>query len=394
MTICRNWYTTYHKAGETFSSLIPDHTQGCESSNSTTPQWVTEFVVLTQATMIIGLAFLAYVMWRSMRRYSTDWYRLVGAYLVGTIGVPVSLALAPSTGGFNRIAGFGILVHNLAELFIVIRIWFGNEVNLNRQLTGSKVAILYVWIIMFLVTLLPLLPLFVILMLQGAFLDWMLVYTFYNCGDYMQKRSSGGKYFWFGFAAAFTHILSIQPLFFGFATTYAVLNGITVIFLIPTFILYVWFASADESHATNIIDPIITDQVYQTWDMNQTLHRIEIGVEKSRGFYIPPLQQPLVQQPLIQSPQLAMDSKLAQQKSSSVPLDDIEMARIESNKNSGKLITEVLEEGLFYLNQNDKRVAARYFKRIVILSFLSALIDGAIVLFSPCYIDVEKLVCN
>lgn len=66
--------------------------------------------------MIVGLLFLLYVMYRSCSKNRTDWYRLIGVYILGTIGVPLSIKLGPSEGGFNRILGFGILTHNAAEV--------------------------------------------------------------------------------------------------------------------------------------------------------------------------------------------------------------------------------------------------------------------------------------
>ena len=58
----------------------------------------------------------------------------------------------------------------------------------------------------------------------------------------------------FGFLAALTHILSIQTLFFNMAVpTFKYGGAITVVFLMPTFILYIFFSSANPQIVPKII---------------------------------------------------------------------------------------------------------------------------------------------
>ena len=58
----------------------------------------------------------------------------------------------------------------------------------------------------------------------------------------------------FGVAAALCHIITIQPLFFMMALpNFAFGGAITVIFLMPTFILYIIFSSSDGNKVPRIV---------------------------------------------------------------------------------------------------------------------------------------------
>ena len=130
--------------------------------------------IFVPITMILGLLFLILVLWRSCNKTQIDWYRLIAIYIAVTLGVPLSLALGPSGGGFNRVMGFGILIHNLGEMFILNHVWFGDVGHKTkkdgkpRNRFAGILAILYVWVIMALISFLePLWLLFFILMVQG-----------------------------------------------------------------------------------------------------------------------------------------------------------------------------------------------------------------------------------
>ena len=100
--------------------------------------------------------------------------------------------------------GFGIVIHNLAEFFIVFNVWFG-AVN-----TNALPMILYVWAYTIAETFLPLTVLFFVGMFQGAFLDFLLVATFYNVMVYSNqerrtkylKKRNRSCYLCMGFGAA------------------------------------------------------------------------------------------------------------------------------------------------------------------------------------------------
>lgn len=92
---------------------------------------------------------------------------------------------------------------------------------------------------------------------SGAFCDWALVGSFLRLGYWMDHDGAGGGevhrktmgcYGGLATAAAILHILSIQPLFVGIAASWAALNAYTVVLLVPTFILYIWFSVADKAH--------------------------------------------------------------------------------------------------------------------------------------------------
>lgn len=152
------------------------------------------------------------------------------------------------------------MVHNMAELFVLGRVWRGVRPNTLTSF-GVQCAVMYVWVILTLIVIVPLSPLFLILMLQGAWCDWTVVATFYYVGqalEYKSKDKSKGKcdtHCNFGLTAAITHILSIQPLFLGFASAIKVLDGIIILCLIPTFIIYIWFAAAGSQDVTHLIEP-------------------------------------------------------------------------------------------------------------------------------------------
>ena len=91
----------------------------------------------------------------------------------------------------------------------------------------------------------------------GAFCDWTLVGTFYYLGKWMDRKGPDDSgylgYGTLGMAAACTHILSIQPLFFGIAYAWITLAAPTIFLLMPTFILYIWFSAADKDKKPIVI---------------------------------------------------------------------------------------------------------------------------------------------
>ena len=163
MSCSDDWYETKFYGNDTFSVLQPKQAIKCyDTLVNDVSKSGKETGLIVAITMIAGLLFLLYIMCKSCTTVGIDWYRLLAVYILGTIGVPLSLALGPSQPGFNKIAGFGILVHNLGEWFIIDRVWFG------AKFCTALAPICYVWIIMALIVFIPHTPLFLILMLQGT----------------------------------------------------------------------------------------------------------------------------------------------------------------------------------------------------------------------------------
>lgn len=289
---------TYFVDGNDWGMLAP-RSAICPHGHTDSTNWVKETSTMVEITMILGLIFIALVLARACSRTRVDWYRIIFLYVIGTLGVPLSIAIGPKYGGFNRIEGFGIMVHNMAEWFILSALWFGLdphdgndkdrdpcrkctncccsccESENSRNSVGPRFIVMYLWAMMTAISFLPLSPLFLIAMIQGSFCDWFLVLTFGVTAQKMQEH--GGKYWWYGFSAALMHILTIQPLFVGFSLTYSILNGITVMFLIPTFIIYLWFASADAHTVVNVISPNPTGAFMMDKRRNILLKRLVNG---------------------------------------------------------------------------------------------------------------------
>jgi hypothetical protein len=318
-----------------------------------------------------------------------DWYRLIAIYLVGTIGVVLSIAVGPNEGGFNRILGFGIMVHNVAEMLILGHIWFGNT-NKNDKSNGfgSFYVIMYIWVILTLIAFLGEAPLFFLLMLQGGFCDWSLVATFFFMGHWMDRknehRSKMHGYGKFGTAAAVTHILSIQPLFLGIATSWTTLNAITVVLLVPTFILYIWFTAADADNR-----PIIS-QPAPSSNSSLNMKRNEYLSEMTKLLRIAPTTQ---------------DVELKQRRSGGTEeqQDDSKDAEVEmedsvSKKDDEAVVftiktmdyVDIIREGLTYIEPAN----VKWMKVVALFGALMSVMDATLVFFMPCMVDFSDVVCN
>eukprot|EP01084_Bolivina_argentea_P257600 434039_1 len=219
---CPNWYQE-HLYDDSFlglSVLQPKNIIGC---------YEVEDAPLDQKTLIIEmcmygvLIFVGCVGFRSCNRKSLDFYRLFTFYTFATIAVPLAIRISPyrQHSGFNRMLGFGILIHNMAEFYIIVNSWFGSF-----RATALSL-ILYVWAFTCFQIFLSLQWLFFVGMLQGAFLDYVLVGTFYYIYKFVSNPALKSKYIkktnrkcyaCLGFAAAILHITSILPLFIGFST--------------------------------------------------------------------------------------------------------------------------------------------------------------------------------
>lgn len=173
-----------------------------------------------------------------------------------------------------------------------------------------------------------------------------------------------------GIAAALTHILSIQPLFFGIALTSFTLKGITVGLLMPTFILYVWFAAADKAKRPFILQPSEHSTAALDEDRNNLLIKL-IGSEADESV-----------------------------KAKSVELEDLNYAgyAAAAKKEIGKkakafTYDEMIGTGLWYYEGKDKFPNQVWGKVVAAFGITMAVGNSTLVLFSPCMIDMKAMVC-
>eukprot|EP01084_Bolivina_argentea_P049750 91491_1 len=395
MSCKSGWYKTHFYPGESFAVVQPSKVIECTENTTTTttesPASLSEAETATMVfiTMLLGLLFLFFVMMRSCSKTRSDWYRLIGVYILGTIGVPISITFAPAYGGFNRVVGFGILVHNMGELLIISHIWFG-DVNHKQQTNYNRYAgiftVLYVWVIMTLIAFLPQTPLFLVLMIQGASCDWTLVGTMIYLGIWMHTKAPSGDIHhksmgWFssfGIAAAVIHILSIQPLFFGFATSWSLLNVITVILLMPTFIIYIIFAAADRHKSPIIIQPNSTTNVYLNSQRNEILKEM-----LNQGTMNPMSELKQRNNNMDKAQDIKEDDRDEEQK-------ELLKTREQDSDDHEISYGEVIRRGLVFMDSEGKK----WMKICIGSGVTIAVINSLIVFFSPCYIDVTKFVCD
>ena len=136
MSCSDNWYQEVFYPGETFAVLQPkkmicigsetsDHA-GEQEENVVSPSLV-QFATVMMMQLYLGSLIILFILYRSCSREKTDAFRLVFIYLIGTVGFAISLTLGPSTGGFTKLLGWGIMLHNMVEWFIISRIWVGDK---------------------------------------------------------------------------------------------------------------------------------------------------------------------------------------------------------------------------------------------------------------------------
>jgi hypothetical protein len=445
-----NWYETVFYDNERWSVIQPkksichqnpDHSQ-TETVTSTSP-WLIEFGTTMQLQFLLGAGFLLFVLYRSCSRTMVDPYRLILVYLVCTMPFMLALVLGPGTGGFHRLIGYAVLIHNLAEWFIINRIWIG------RFAGNSLLSILYVTIFLVGICFVPLAPLYSIAMFQGAFCDYCLLITFSKTSDWLKKHNNpeGAKYLHIAMAASILHLFSIQPLFFGLALAYQTLLFMTTMFLVPTFILYTVFAIGVSGHQTsNILNPAFGYNVaglQLSQKTNELLEKLLISSRRKKddAYYDDDDEN--------RSPH--DDVVVAEQKESQVLLqvtnnneeaaatgtgdgDDVEMEivakqtteQIQDRKQSMAVTAKVDEimadfceeyqahggdlekvdlkrslqgKDFFYaliiggLANIDPEMKI-WQKRIYAISTVCAIINTLLVIFSPCYLDFSATICG
>lgn len=166
MSCADNWYQEVFYPGETFAVLQPkkmicivsdSDTQnaGEEEENTVSPE-LRQFATVMMMQLYLGSLIILFILYRSCSRKKTDAFRLVFIYLIGTVGFALSLNFGASTGGFTKMLGWGVMVHNVAEWFIISRLWFG------EKLVNAIPALLYLITFVIIITLCPLAPLWFI----------------------------------------------------------------------------------------------------------------------------------------------------------------------------------------------------------------------------------------
>jgi len=407
MSCASGWYENYfYNDSKPYSSLVPSKLIDCHSAADDSAK---QLANMLQVTMLLGMVFLLFVMYRSCNKNRTDWYRLIAVYIAGTIGVPISILLGPTEGGFNRIIGFGILVHNAAEIMILGHIWFGDVNNPKASNKyGAMWILMYVWAIMAMIAFVPEVALFYILMLQGAFCDWSLVGSFIYMGYWMdhdaagsQQRKEMGCYGKLGAAAAITHILSIHPLFIAIASSWLTLAGATIALLIPTFILYIWFTAADKHHRPIVMQPHVSDEMLLDAQRNRLLKKV------AKELRPPPNSENELKQrhqgDVVSGADCTVDVS-----SSNEPMyplvsrvmaavDDRENAAREAaaNDKSQRTYGDIIRIGLLNIGSDDDRKSnSKWMKIIAFAAFLVDAIDVTLIFFLPCMVDFSDQVCD
>merc|ERR550539_246601 len=205
-----NWYTITSYDDLTFTVLQPkkmvchNYADGDDSSVS-----YDEFQLMMRIYFHAGSALILFILYRSCSKQHVDAFRLIFIYLFGTwlFGFMFEQTCINHVG-FNRLMGYGVMVHNIGEWFLISRIWFGD-----RSVTAMP-ALCYLLSFVLLVTMCPLVPLFFIGMLQGATVDFLLVITLITLYRWTQQKAESGaiqsrrKYMCYGLWAAILHLVS------------------------------------------------------------------------------------------------------------------------------------------------------------------------------------------
>ncbi|ETO15732.1 hypothetical protein RFI_21631, partial [Reticulomyxa filosa] len=142
-------------------------------------------------------------------------------------------------------AGFAVIIHNFAELYMLRIIWFGRDYDSYKLIA---VVVLYVFLMTTFLIFLPINLLYLVAMVQGATLDYLFCITCPLIAWEIRCRYRHHTDWLLASIAAMIHILSIQPLFIGLAIGNGRVTGIPVLGLFPTFLLYIYFAGRETGH--------------------------------------------------------------------------------------------------------------------------------------------------
>jgi len=330
-------------------------------------------------------AIILFILYRSCSKRRVDAFRLIFVYLLGTwMFGTVFQQTQLEHAGFNRLLGYGIMAHNIGECFLISRIWFGD------RSTTAMLPLCYLLIIVFLTTFCPLTAFFYIGMLQGATIDFLLVISLVTVYRWTQSRTTPRshampshirrKYMCSGMCAAVLHLLSIEPLFFGLATSVALGFASALFFLGPTFLMYSFWASSGP-RKLNIVRPSNEDP-FGGLTFDQTVEQYTRSWTSNKST---PLS-PAADTEMVPERGLDIHVTVPSQETVTEKKEDVELRGRAVEYGNGKrkdVMADLLKHGLTRLDDEMKRK----WKLSVIAAFLMATFNVTVIFFSPCYLD-------
>jgi len=308
----------------------------------------------TLLIVIAGLLLFLLTLCQYFRKTATNWNGLIDIYILCTLGIPASRPLSTWEGGFNQLMGYGILVHNVAELLLLGHLWFGSPQN-------KKVLCLwiitYVWAVSVIITFVPIPVQVFLLTTQCLFCDWTLLATFVFLGGAKHRREmSCSRHL--GTCAAMMQLVTSETLLFGIATTYRPLEAISVACLLPPFILYTWISEIDHRSHHSTISP---DSPYNT------VQELRIEMAHSDGISIELKQR-----------RAACKVMSADHNAESVASDEHgEMRQMTHD--------DVIRIGLLNVDSKNRKPI----KSIAFACFSVSFLNAIIIFLSPCFVGVQ-----
>jgi len=220
------------------------------------PDVLTEFAFFL---IVITMTIFLCVNCRSASGVIYDLHRYYAIYILGSMAVIVFVStVTPFSVGFTRTMAFGIMAHNSSEWNILLRLNFGKTAYV-RNSTNVCLIIYYI-LLLILTAILPLSFLLYFAMIQGGFVDWILLLFIFAAGKSMKqegnwehvfKRCCKTVYsrfvFWYGFGAFF-QLLAVEILFVGFILNHSALIGGGAFFLLPAFFCYTIWVYGEEHY--------------------------------------------------------------------------------------------------------------------------------------------------
>jgi len=237
------------------AGLIPKGSPpNCKKVTDVIPVFTSNFAILL---VIVSILIFTCINCRTSSGVIYDFHRYIGLYAFASIMVLVFVqTVGPFTSGFTRSMGFGVVIHNSAEWNFLLRLHYGKQAQA-RNCTNMCVMLYYV-ILLVAMTVLPLEWLLYVAMIQGGFLDWTLLFFLHFGGNTLEDepnwepnckgccptvkarfRATYG-------IAAFLHLVTVEVLFLGFALNNQLLIGLGGFLLVPTFLVYTYFAYGED----------------------------------------------------------------------------------------------------------------------------------------------------
>jgi len=287
--------------------------------------------------------------------------------------------LAPATPGFSRFVGFAVVIHNFAELYLLRIIWFGRR---SSSFIGIGLAVLYVFLMLTFLAFLPMDPLYLLAMVQGATMDYLFCLTLPMIA-YRFKPYAWNYCDWIlASVGAFIHVISIQPLFVGFALGNGQITGITTLGLFPTFFFYTYFAGR-ELGRLGLVGPSYSQLLTYFWARTILKKVAHVEIELSGDILHAPTAQELKERDVDKEIKAAeiVGSLTEAAKSELLSIttaddfdtkkDDIERARRFADLGAVK-----------YFKMSTCQIAVPH-----IAAFLLSLTNALIIWFTPCYVN-------